>query len=82
IEDVDQAGGSAAFVDGARGWSRRALTVRQRLGDRTLLGSNFYLLLGIAETDPVLDAAADGAVSPRLALLDRRRLSGGLALAF
>ena len=85
LEEFDQRDGAQGFVAGARGWTRRALTVRQRIGDRDIPGSGLYLLFGIAQTDPVLEAAdppVAGTASPRLALLDRRRVSGGLALAF
>ncbi len=85
VEDVDQRGGTRGFIGGTQGWTRRVVEVRQRLGERLLFGSNCYLLFGVTDVD-LLPAqgqpAGDPAAAARMAVLDRRRISGGLAVAF
>ena len=85
VEDVDQRGGSRGFVSGAQGWTRRTIQVRQHLGERLLFGSNCYLLFGVTDVGLLAsggEPAGDPAASARMAVLDRRRVSGGLAVAF
>jgi hypothetical protein len=81
VEDADDVLGTLA---GAERWERRAVEIRQRLGWRQLWGTRCFLMLGLSDHD-VEAPSRVGEGTPaaaRLALLERRRVSGGLAVAF
>ncbi len=83
LQDLaDRSPGGASLLEGADHWDRRAVTVRQRLTARDRDGATCYLVLA-AEANRLDPAPAQPERdSLRLALLQRHRLSGGMALTF
>lgn len=79
-EDLEQAAGPTLLPEGADGWERRSLGVRQRLLVRG--GLTAYVMLG-AEKTRLDNADPELSTEPlRAALLERRRYSGGMSLLF
>jgi hypothetical protein len=78
------------LLGGAHRWTQSGVTVRQQLGLLSWPGTSTELLFAIedsrGETNPEepSDLAAQGVgIDPvRRALLDQRRITGGLALSF
>ncbi|MDQ7008485.1 MAG: carboxypeptidase-like regulatory domain-containing protein [Acidobacteriota bacterium] len=74
-------GASGVLLEGAAAWQRRAFRLRQRLpaGDRTWA---WHLMVNVEE-GAFIDPPADSDLPKgRLALVDQRRISGGVAVAF
>ncbi len=83
LQDLADRGGGTPLLEGAERWDRRALTVRQRLTSRDRDGGAACYLVLAAEANRLDPAPAQPERDPlRLALLQRHRLSGGMALTF
>jgi hypothetical protein len=80
-EEMSDNAGDERLVAGADGWMRRSVELRQRLCPREWLGTDCHLLLGYEQQD-LTGLAEDAESTGRQMLLERRRYSGGLALAF
>ena len=80
-DELEDLGGAAPLLEGARRWERRAVALRQRLARVGETGA-WYVILSAEDNDlsPAPAPAADDGL--RLALLQRRRVSGGMALSF
>ncbi|MBP7147702.1 MAG: hypothetical protein KBD01_09170 [Acidobacteria bacterium] len=76
---VDE-GEQRAILDGAEAWSRRGVSVRQRLASRDRVGATCHIVLAYDASELEQQPAAPPVA--RLALLERRRVSGGVALSF
>lgn len=84
-ESVEDRDGAFTLLSGARTWERRGVTIRQQLGLREWWGARCFLMLGYGEheTSPTnASGAAPDSAPARLALLQQRRVSGGVAVAF
>ncbi|UCF66882.1 MAG: carboxypeptidase regulatory-like domain-containing protein [Acidobacteriota bacterium] len=80
VELVDEQP-DGALLDGASALRRQRVHVRQRLGDRASYGATWHLLFAMERSD-VRSTRPQAERTARLALLDERRVSGGLAVAF
>jgi hypothetical protein len=72
-------------LSGAEGWTRRSINLRQRLGLGEGWASRCFLLLSVGDRrleGPPLETDTARPDAARLALLEERRFSGGLAVAF
>ena len=80
-DELEDLGGAAPLLEGARRWERRAVALRQRLARVGDTGA-WYVIISAEDNDlsPAPAPAADDGL--RLALLQRRRVSGGMALSF
>ncbi len=79
IEDRD---GPGTLLGGVSAWRQTSVTVRQQLAALSWHGASTQLMLSLEDgstSDTVDNTQLDAA---RVALLDQRRLSGGLALSF
>lgn len=78
----DRSGDDRVLLEGADRWTRRAMSVRQRLVLWGRDGPNCDLVIGAEENRLTSDAPAAAGDSLRQALLQRRRYTGGVALSF
>ena len=69
------------LLDGSSAWQRRTVQLRQRLGHVAPAGWTWHFLISF-EQGKILGGVPASPRSARLALLDQRRVSGGVAVAF
>lgn len=86
-EEIDDRSAEPALLGSAASWERRGVSVRQQIGLREWWGARCFLLLAYSENDVASSPAATSGTGPapvaaRLALLQQRRISGGVAVAF
>lgn len=74
-------GDAADLLEGSSAWQRRTVQLRQRLGHVAPAGWTWHILVSV-EQGKILGDVSSSARSARLALLDQRRVSGGVAMAF
>jgi hypothetical protein len=80
-ESLKDASGAGRLLEGADRWGRRAVSLRQRLHRFGARGPNWELIMGAEENwlAPQRPASDD---LVRTALLQRRRVSGGMSITF
>lgn len=78
---VDTPGGTT-LLGGADRWVQTAVAVRQQLAALSWRGTSAHLLLSVEDGAATGRTGGGEVDAARLALLDQRRLSGGLALTF
>ncbi len=80
--EVNDDAGQGALLAGARVWRQQQLQLRQRLGSLGWYGADWQLLFHFERGE--VGGAPETAEEPssRLAQLERRRVSGGLAVVF
>jgi hypothetical protein len=81
-DELRDRGGNRILLEGADRWGRRAVSVRQRVVQLSRDGAHCDIVLGADEN--WLDAGDGGPLANtiRRAILERRRVSGGVALMF